>query len=138
VCTCEVSGSSLLLLGSTCCGSSSSVVAQISPIGSGSDVSLLEVMAKGFWFDGSALTIVLVSQILPAPKPLKFYNQKLKDNRFAKMDDSLIAKAVSAIIASPASPLGFGLSPLPLSSSEIIAKTLPKNIHGLATVSAVV
>ncbi|KAE8055836.1 hypothetical protein FH972_012654 [Carpinus fangiana] len=66
-----------------------SVVAQMSPVGSGSIVSLPEVMVEGFWFDGYALTVVSKPPIPPAPKPLKFYNRKLKDSGFAKMDPSL-------------------------------------------------
>jgi hypothetical protein len=97
-------------------------------VGSGSNVSLLEVKTEGLQVDGFASTVVLESLIPPAPKPLKFYNQKLKDSRCTKMDDSLITEAVSATSALPASPLGFSLSPLSLPSSEIVAKISPKNI----------
>jgi hypothetical protein len=55
--------------------------------------------------------------------PLKIYNNKLKDSRFAKIDDSLIAEAVSAISDPLVVPLGFGLSPLSPPPGEFIAKT---------------
>jgi hypothetical protein len=139
MCTSEVGGSSLLPL-----GSSSPMVAQIwlevayiSPVGNGYNVSLPEVMAKGFRFDGSASTFVLESSIPLAPKPLKFCNRMLNNSRFAKMDDSLIAEAV-LLTSAPLGPLGFGLSLLSLLFGEIVAKTLPENIHGPVIASAVV
>lgn len=43
----------------------------MSSVGSGSIVSLPEVVVEGFWF---GLMIAMEPPIPPAPKPLKFYN----------------------------------------------------------------
>lgn len=70
-----------------------------------------------------AMFLLEDAQISPrqcsAPKPLKFYNRKSRANRISKMDDSLIAKAVSLISASPVVPPFFGFVSSPQTSSEV-------------------
>lgn len=86
-------------------------------------------MVEGFWFAGYALTVVSEPPIPPAPKPLNFYNQKLKDSRFVNMDVNLIAEGVTATSTPLAVPLGSGLSLLSMLFGEIAAKTSLAIIH---------
>lgn len=51
-----------------------SKLAQFLQVGSGSNVSLSEVMAEVLQFDGSVSTVVLEPPLPSAPKPLKLYN----------------------------------------------------------------
>jgi hypothetical protein len=90
------------------------------------------------------LVVVQRGEVKPAApffpfqgRPLKFYNRKLKDSRFSKMDDSLITESVSVISAPPVVPLGFGPSSLSSPSIMIGAQTLSEVSHDPANASVV-
>lgn len=70
------------------------------------------------------LNLVLVPPSLPAPKPVKCYNSKMKGSKFLNMGDSLITEAVSIFSAPPAVPSGLGLSlPVVETVSSDVQKT---------------
>jgi hypothetical protein len=71
------------------------LVSWLSLVGLGSNVGLPEIMSPCHIDDPNVPT-VLASLTLLVPLSLKMYNRKRRDGKFAKMDNNLIAKAVTA------------------------------------------
>lgn len=100
-----------------------------------SQVSLSELLVERAQATDFVLTVVVVPPIPPKPKPSKRCNRKLKDSKFVKMDQSLIAEAVAMFSASPVAPLGLGLSSL---LAESIAQSPQVSSHVSTTVSGAI